>query len=729
MAVNESSSEKPEPAAPAAKSAPKATTPTSAPSWLLALYLGGLVLVYVGERVLSGLEKGAGFITALGVIGVVVSTLLRFAPRFRSGGERVAIERLLAALSATGVVALVFYGLTTDRGMDLVGIAGMAEPGRTKVLDLLTVAWIAMIAISTLPLVFAETALRPMRSAERPESRRVRAAAEAGLTLGISAVYLTLLVYAASGVDLDVDFSYFKTSRASESTKKIAASVSDPVRVVAFFPQVNEVKNEVQRYLDDLRPSAPKLRIEMLDRLVVPKTARDLRVTQDGVIVLSKGSVTHSITVGTELDQAKAKLKTLDRDFQEQLTKLARERRTVYVTVGHGELNETSRGPSGTMTRSGSIAKQLLQRQNLVVRDLGLAQGLASAVPDDAEAVLVLGPTEPFSAQEIATLRRYAEGGGKLLLALDADAFSTRDVMASERERATEPTAASSANPGAAATPAPSAKPGASAAPSASAAPASSAKPPVPATAAGPLDELARTVGLAYSTDVLANERQYVRLRSDESDKTRMIVSSFSSHASVSTLSRNAPRAAVIVFGSGSLERAPGATERADFAIKTASGTFADTNRNFRLDKDSERQAVFNIGAAVTKQLGDAKEEKKPDDKKPDDKKPDDKAKKDEKKDAKKELRAFVLADADALSDFVMAEVIANQVMFLDAVRWLIGEESVAGLPNTEEDKKIQHTKQEDLAWFYSSIFGAPALVLGLGVWASRRSRAKGGRQ
>ncbi|HEX6276539.1 MAG TPA: Gldg family protein [Polyangiaceae bacterium] len=719
MAVNESSSEKPAAPAPAAKPVAKAAaSPASAPSWLLSLYLGGLVLVYVGERVLSGLEKGAGFVTALGVIGVVVSTLLRFAPRFRSGGERVAIERLLAALSATGVVALVFYGLTTDRGMDLVGIANMAEPGRTKVLDLLTVAWIAMIAISTLPLIFAETALRPMRSAERPESRRVRAAAEAGLTLGVSAVYLTLLVYAASGVDLDVDFSYFKTSRASESTKKIAASVSDPVRVVAFFPQVNEVKNEVQRYLDDLRPSAPKLRIEMLDRLAVPKTARDLRVTQDGVIVLSKGGVTHSITLGTELDQAKAKLKTLDRDFQEQLTKLAHERRTVYVTVGHGELNETSRGPSGTMTRSGSIAKQLLQRQNLVVRDLGLAQGLASAIPDDAEAVLVLGPTEPFSDQEIATLRRYAEGGGKLLLALDADAFSTRDALTNEGDRA--PAEATSAKPAAPA--APSAKPAASAAPAASGAPALREKPPVPATASGPLDELARTVGLAYSSEVLANERQFVRLRSDDSDKTRMIVSSFSSHASVSTLSRNAPRAAVIVFGSGSLERAPGATERADFAIKSASGTFADTNRNFRFDKDSERQAVFNVGAAVTKQLGDAKDDK-PDEKK--DEKKDAKAK----KEAKKELRAFVLADADALSDFVMAEVIANQVLFLDAVRWLIGEESVAGLPNTEEDKKIQHTKQEDLAWFYSSIFGAPALVMGVGVWISRRSRAKGGRR
>jgi hypothetical protein len=705
-------------AAPVPKKAAPAAKPVSAPGWLLALYIGGLTLVYTGERVLSGLEKGAGFITGIGVLAVLAATALRFAPRFRSGGERQAIEKMLAVLSVAGVVALALYAVTTDWGMERFGIATMAEPGRTQLLDLLTVAWVALIAISTLPMIFMETALRPMRSSERPESRRVRAAAEAGLTLGLALVYGALFVYAASGVDLDVDFSYFKTSRPSESTKKIAASVSDPVRVVAFFPHVSEVKNEVERYLNDLRPVAPKLRIEVQDRLIAPKTARELRVSQDGVIVLSKGSVTHSLTIGTELEQAKVKLKTLDRDFQEQLTKLARERRTVYVTVGHGELNETPRGPSGMTVRSGSIVKQLLQRQNLVVKDFGLAQGLGNEVPADADVVLVLGPTEAFAQEEIATLRRYADRGGKLFIALDADSFSSRDVIT--RPEGSESTAADPTKPVASPPPgsAPSAKPVGSAAPATSAKPPA---PPIPATPVGPLDELARVVGVAYSSDTLANERMHVRLRADDSDRTRMVVQSFSSHASVSTLSRNAPRAAIIVFGSGSLDKAPGATERADFAVRSPSGTFNDTNKNFRFDKDSEKQAVFNIAAAVTKTVGPAAPEPKKDEKKDD-------KKKDEKKNTN-ELRAFVLADADLLSDFVMAEVLANQVLFVDAVRWLVGEERFAGLPNTEEDQKIQHTKQEDLAWFYSSIFGAPALILGLGVWISRRSRQKGGRR
>ena len=76
----------------------------------------------------------------------------------------------------------------------------------------------------------------------------------------------------------------------------------------------------------------------------------------------------------------------------------------------------------------------------------------------------------------------------------------------------------------------------------------------------------------------------------------------------------------------------------------------------------------------------------------------------------------------------VMGNVLGNQVLFLDALRWLGGEESFSGAVNTEEDVRIEHTKEKDALWFYATIFGAPALVLGLGFWVSRRRR-KGARK
>ncbi len=96
-------------------------------------------------------------------------------------------------------------------------------------------------------MVFAETALRPMRSSERPEFRRVRAAATAGFTLSLAALYCTFFVYAASGVEGKADYSYFKTSRPSESTRKIAAQLERAGEGnAAFYPDVNPVRREVE---------------------------------------------------------------------------------------------------------------------------------------------------------------------------------------------------------------------------------------------------------------------------------------------------------------------------------------------------------------------------------------------------------------------------------------------------------------------------------------------------
>jgi hypothetical protein len=687
---------------------------SGAPGWLLPLYLGGLALVLVGERVLSGLEKGAGMVTALGVVAVVLATALRFSPKFRTQGERAAIERLLALLSILGLVALAIYYVTTDSGLERFGIAKLATEKRDHAVELLRVVWISLLTLAVVPQIFAEIALRPMRRAERPEARRVRAAAMTGGALAMAAVYGSLLVYASGGIEKKWDYSYFKTSRPGESTKKIAASLTEPIRVVAFYPEVNEVRGEVESYLKELAAGSPKLKVEVKDRLLAPKLAKELRATQDGVVILSKGSSTYTLTIGADLEAARAKLKTLDRDFQEQLLKAVRSHKTVYFTVGHGEINDAPKGGADNEGRTGNIAKMLLQKQNVTVKDLGLAQGLGSEVPNDADAVVVLGPSDGFSPEEIASLQRFADKGGHLLLALDPESASSMNlvgVQATPDAEAEPPSAAPSASAG----PAKPAKP----APSGSAAKASP-PPPRPTTPPPPhLAALANIAGLTYSPDLLANETSHIRVRSNDSDRTRMQTSSFSSHASVSTLSRNSPRAAIVVFGSGSLDKPSNMTGKVDFTVRSPGNTFNDANRNYKLDKDSERATIYNIAAAVTRPIaGGAPEPPKPD--------PKDKDKGKDKKPEPKEMRAFVTADVDAFSDLVLTNVIGNQVLFVDAMRWLVGEESFSGQVNNEEDVRIEHTKQQDLAWFYSTIFGVPALVLGVGLFFRRRALSGG---
>lgn len=690
------------------------STGTGAPGWLLPLYVGGLALVLLGERVLSGLEKGAGVVTALGVLAVVLATALRFSPKFKTQGERATIERLFSLLSLAGLLALAIYYVTTDSGADRFGIAKLAAEKRAHTLELLRVLWVSLLTLAVVPQLFAEFALRPMRRAERPEARRVKAAAMAGASLAMVVVYGSLLVYASGGIQKKWDYSYFKTSRPGEATVKIAKSLTEPIRVVAFFPDVNEVRAEVESYLKELAASSPKLKVEVRDRLLAPKLAKELRATQDGVVILSKGAATYTLTIGSDIAMARPKLLTLDRDFQEQLLKAVRSHKTVYFTVGHGEINDAPKGGTENDGRTANIAKLLLQKQNVTVKELGLAQGLGSEVPADADAVVVLGPSESFSPEEIASLQRFADAGGHMLLALDPEGTSSLNLVSAEEGKA-----AVEAAPSASAAPATagSAKPAKTAAVSSTAAKAP--PPPMPQTPAPPhLAALAGIVGLTLSPDLLANETQHIVVRSNDSDRTRLQISSFSSHASVSTLSRNAPRAAIVVFGSGSLDKRQNMAGKVDFTVRSPSSTFNDANHNFKLDKDSEKSQVYNLAAAVTKPVAGAPAAPPP---KADDK---DKTKKPE----VKEMRAFVTADVDAFSDLVLTNVVGNQVLFVDAMRWLVGEESYAGATNTEEDLHIEHTKQQDMAWFYSTIFGLPMLVLGVGLFARRRALAGGGK-
>jgi len=336
---------------------PRATR--AAPIWVLALYLGGLVVVFLGERVLDSWRSVATAATVLGLCAVVSATVLRYSPRFRVGGERRQIETLLGVLSVTGLVALGVYFATTEAFAGRLGLYRLGDRAFDRVMAVATVTWLALLVLSTVPMIFAETAAFPMRHAVRPESRRVRAAAVAGAALALASIYGSLFVYAARGLDWRADYSYFKTSQPSESTRNIIASLSEPVRVQAFFPDVNEVRAEVERYLSAAAAGNPKLQVEIRDRLLVPEAAQKLRVTQDGVLVITQGEASEQVRLGTELDKAKPKLRTLDRDFQEKLLKLVRSRRTAYLTVGHGEINDT-RGKAEMASRDATIVDKLL---------------------------------------------------------------------------------------------------------------------------------------------------------------------------------------------------------------------------------------------------------------------------------------------------------------------------------------------------------------------------------
>jgi hypothetical protein len=638
MAVTSSTAEK----APAGKAA-AAPIPASYGAWLLPVYLGALVLLFIGERIVTSDGLRYAF-SGLGAAGLVATTAVRL---MRSGGatERHRAERVLALCSAGGLLAVGIYFLTTtEAGRALYGYAGLKPETRARVDGATTVAWIALLVLSVLPLVMGEIALAPMRRAAMIEARRVRAAIQSGVVLASAALYATLLTYAAGELDVKADYSYFRTGRPSESTKKVAASATETIEVKAFFPELNDVGTEVSGYLRELGAAAPNLKIEQYDRLLVPSVAKEAKVTTDGVVVLSRGNSRDTLTIGADMKTAANKLKTIDGDFQKALLKVLREAHVAYFTVGHGELNE-SKGSEAAEGRTAKTLRRIFETQNYTVKDLGLVQGLGTDVPADATTVVVLGPTQAFLPEEVQSLKRFLERGGHALLALDPDAKID-------------------------------------------------------------LEPLAALAGLSWSPTLLANDKVYVRRRFNNSDRANLATNRFSSHASVSTVSRNSGRMPVIFPGASSLDKAATAAPelKIDFIVKSLGDTFDDKNGDFEFQTGQEKRSAYNLAAAVSRSVPPPPTYKGKD---------------------PPEMRAIVTADADAFSDAAFGNE-PNIFFTADIVRWLGGEESFSGAINNAEDVRIEHTKQKDTIWFYGTILGAPALVLGVGLLVSRRPRRAG---
>ncbi|MCA9618244.1 MAG: Gldg family protein [Myxococcales bacterium] len=652
MAVKESSERK--------RPLPKKPARPSGPHPADAFNLGATVAIFVswlclliGQRVLDTSEGPSLLFTGLGVVGLLATfgqrlwALSGTRPLPGESGARRTTALLFAALSGVGLLALAIWLATTDWGRGLLGL-GRPKLGEPNTLfDVGTAAWVTLLATSLLPTLLGELARRSMAKAEHIESGRVVAAVAAGVALAFAASYASLFTYAASKMDVSADFSFFRVAKPSESTAHMIDSLDEPLKVRLYYPAHSEIRPKVERYFADLRKLTGNLEVETLDRPLVPDRAKEDKVTKDGEVVLQRGDMTKTLDIGDDEKTSANKLRKLDGEFQKVLIKVVRDRRTVYLTVGHGELNESTDPKS---LRTVSLMRKLVESQNYSLKNLGLAQGLGSEVPKDADVVLVLGPSEAFSEGEVESLKRYAEGGGKLLLALDPDAKVD-------------------------------------------------------------LAPLAAIAGIAWRDKLVLNDQILYRMKRDDSDKRILVAKRFSSHASVSTLSKNAARgAAVLIPGAAPLDKLDGAEGfQIDFAVKSVPGSYVDEDGSFSRDGDSEKEGTFNLVAAVSRPVAPADGAKK------DDKAPGDPS---------GEMRAIVIGDGDVFTDPVMDYATTNRLLFLEALRWLGGEESFSGEITETEDIRIVHTKGEDQVYFYTTILGVPSLVLGLGLFYTRRRRS-----
>ena len=390
---------------------------------LAALGLGAL---FLGERVLraSSVSWGGGARVALGLGLALVAAR-------RGAGERAAVERVRARALGLLAAGAGLYALGTEAGLDLLRLA----PGHALE-RILAVAWPALLGAGALTLFFAERAARQLApvvgDVGAAAARRVSDAATRGLALSLALVFVVAVNVAAEAKNARVDLSYLRVTEPGDVSRRLVRALGAEVTAWLVFPEGNEVHARVAPFFEALREEAPaRFRARRVDHALAPELVTRHRVTGNGWLVLVRGEgeteQAELVELGTELAEARPKLRTLDGRFQEAFARLTQPRREAYLTAGHRE-----RGLGGEEEAAGERLGRFtraLRGSNIGVRRLGMADGLAQGVPADVPLVAVMGPRAPFAPEEQRALLDYVRGGGRLLVLVDHEAEGGLDLL------------------------------------------------------------------------------------------------------------------------------------------------------------------------------------------------------------------------------------------------------------------------------------------------------------
>ncbi|HNC98361.1 MAG TPA: hypothetical protein PKW90_19675, partial [Myxococcota bacterium] len=180
------------------------------------------------------------------------------------------------------------------------------------------------------------------------------------------------------------------------------------------------------------------------------------------------------------------------------------------------------------------------------------------------------------------------------------------------------------------------------------------------------------------------------------SDRAYVATNKFSSHESISMLSKRSTDLTMVVPSAGSISEKKDGPGKYTVVVKGMPDWFSDLNGNYNFDKDTEKRGQVDVAAVVT---GPAE--------------------------AGKEWRAVVISDATWLSNVVVMQVVGNQAFYSETVGWLAQDPSIGGEQESEEDIKIQHTKEGQEYWFLGASVGVPGLVMLLGTLNVMRRRSR----
>ncbi|MCK6521814.1 GldG family protein [Myxococcota bacterium] len=495
----------------------------------------GMAALVVGQRLAAGEGALGNGATALGALLIFSGAALRARMISASvnDSQRHAHRKALG-FTLAAIASVVVYALSTET---FASGLGLSEEGLKRFTVSLSAIWPILWLAAMVPLILVDLAIQDTPKLVQPV--RIRQAIDNGLIAALGFALVFPLNYLATQHNKRWDFAYFKTTAPGDSTRAIVESLSEPVVVRVFLPTASEVSAEVMPYFQSL--AGGNLTVELVDHAADPELAKRLKVRDNGNIAITlkdgqEGENTKTWKLGADMDSAKRNLRKLDEEFRKKLLEIVKAKRNVYFTVGHDELSWKG-GDLPDDKLSG--LRELLGLMNLTPKELGLAEGLAVEVPEDAGVVFIVGPKEPFLPEEIASLNSFMDRGGSLFIALEPDGE--------------------------------------------------------------PLNDLLAPLGLKRADGRLATGQVVLRRSGDKLDRINLVSNRYSSHDSSTNLSRYAKQLPLFLSGAGALDEVPGGKGKVTVTVRSLEETWADLDGDLELNESAgESKASRSLAAAVS---------------------------------------------------------------------------------------------------------------------------------
>jgi gliding motility-associatede transport system auxiliary component len=222
------------------------------------------------------------------------------------------------------------------------------------------------------------------------------------LVLGLAVLgVLGLLNYLASRNSKRWDLTKSKIYSLSEQGKKVVSGLKDDVTIY-YFQRSAEVGPGRDR-LEQMQHLSSKLKVEFVDPIATPITARQFEVTSVPTLVVVRGEKKERIGNDSEQDVVNA------------LIKVTRSgKKTICFVTGEGERGLDDFGPTGLNNFKEALGKSQYETKQLLLER-------EPKVPEDCTLAVVAGPQKDLGTGPVEALRSYVKAGGRALFMVEPE--------------------------------------------------------------------------------------------------------------------------------------------------------------------------------------------------------------------------------------------------------------------------------------------------------------------